>query len=321
MARVAEKSADVEAHVAVEGMIKGDQGSQGSLQVHEPAKAADVEAPVALAHEDQGSRSSLVVHQPATAADLDAPLATAHLTEDQGSRGSLEVHQPAEAADVGATLADVHLPKGDEGNSEENTMAYKAFWSKFKRPSSTSLVEKEPKDDDSNAAVADPMVPPQELAPKAMEVSDSPIYGAEFFVDNQLGDPTLHPPTPSPAEVEVAETLKDSPHKVPLVDVGRVDGDGGVPGTPNGGAADGSSASFPLQSPLDKQHKFAPSHEDVKACLLRKTTMDLASPSLPPPKQLPPPVAEVASAMNVHPKELCSMTSVVMNLAGVPQDC
>lgn len=300
IARVAEKSTDTEAALAVEKLTEDST-----------AKAADdVEAHLVFSQLDkrnQVSQGSLQAHQPPKAADDAAPVPL----------GNSEVHQPPKAADD-AVPATAH-------NAEENTMAYKAFWSKFKRPSSTSLVEEEPKDaapvigdcaGASSAGVAKP-VEPQELALETVEV---PPSSPEFFVENQLGDPTLYPPSPSQPEVEVAETLKDSPHKVCLMDV--VDGDG-VPQTPNGGAASGPSAEVPPQTPLDKVHKFAPSHEDVKACLLRKTTMDLAvgSPSLSPSTPLPRPVAEVASAMKVNPKELGSMTSVVLTLAGVPQDC
>ena len=80
-----------------------------------------------------------------------------------------------------------------------------------------------------------------------------------------------------------------------------------------------------------KSTPFRPNPDDVKAALLRKTTVDLMPPpavpkrtqaaaaakaAAPPP---PPAVAEVASAMQVAPKDLVSHTSVVMNLGGVLQ--
>ena len=80
-----------------------------------------------------------------------------------------------------------------------------------------------------------------------------------------------------------------------------------------------------------KSTPFRPNPDDVKAALLRKTTVDLMPPpavpkrtqaaaaaAAPPP---PPAVAEVASAMQVAPKDLMSHTSVVMNLGGFCNLC
>ena len=73
--------------------------------------------------------------------------------------------------------------------------------------------------------------------------------------------------------------------------------------------------------PAAKQQQFVPTHDDLKAAIMRKTTLDLMGPQSPAPTTpAPSPIAEVSAAMGVVPGEMQGFTSVVMTLAGVPQD-
>lgn len=197
---------------------------------------------------------------------------------------------------------------------------------------------------------ATPAVPQEVPAPAPVDVESSP---GEIFVENQLGDPTLYPWGPDmafltgetatgPSEPDTAEdkgtkmsldvedTLKDSPGTSPLevVEEHRVEEGAALHepsvkekgmtmqhGTPSDGTAN------PPSTPAAKKQEFAPTHDDVKAALMRKTTLDLmGAPSPAPTTPAPSPVAEVSEAMGVVPNELKAYTSVVMTLAAVPQD-
>ena len=179
-------------------------------------------------------------------------------------------------------------------------------------------------------------------APTPVDVESSP---SEMFVENQLGDPTLYPLGPDmafltgetatgPSEpdpagnkdnkmpLDVEDTLKDSPEQNPPHEVMEEHQEKAKvitvePDTPMGGNA--NPPSTPL--PAAKQQQFVPTHDDLKAAIMRKTTLDLMGPQSPAPTTpAPSPIAEVSAAMGVVPGEMQGFTSVVMTLAGVPQD-
>eukprot|EP00435_Cladocopium_sp_Y103_P010676 s1111_g2.t1 len=247
--------------------------------------------------------------------------------------GVAPVESAADAEPVGS-------PSGD------NTQAYKMFWSKFKRSSSGSMVEKPqgggPASPTGEVASATPLapsepsdvprgVPEESPRPAPLDVDSSP--SPEFFVDNQLGDPTLYPfgpdgpslegmdttpgaegrPEPDMKTLEVDDTLRDSPEPKGKDDA-RIVG----PATPGHGKDDPPAT--PVQAA--KMQQFVPTCDDVKAALMRKTTLDLMTARSPAPTTpAPSPVREVSAAMGVVPTELKSFTSVVMTLGGVKQDC
>ena len=164
-------------------------------------------------------------------------------------------------------------PELDDGDAPKP--AYTAFWSQFKRqPSKQEVVVDAATGADGAgpaAGATDAMVDEKrpELSQHEREVM--------AYVDNQLGDPTLYPEDtlaaldrqasfgetlmdPSP---EKPETILDTPNKpvetpVPEVEV--------TPPKP---------VVVPVNITSPKEHVFAPTAEDVKACLFRKTTLDM----------------------------------------------
>ena len=185
-----------------------------------------------------------------------------------------------------------------EGEGDGVQASYKSFWSKFKRPSVTNLVsgplDKTPKRD--TVVVDDTQTPLQEQPP-----------------DNQLGDPTLYPPSPSPTlaaasaderahgepsmpaaplaatAIEPAPAVaKEAPSppseepevKAPLTQGGGHDGSGvlELAAEKELDAMFGSTnADEPQVKDDDKRREFSPTADDVSACLKRKTTVDLAA--------------------------------------------
>ena len=304
MVRIAEKSASAEDLKALGPMMMGLQGSQERGL----ASGSDA-APVSMDALASGKDA--------------APVAVDAL-----------------ASGNGAASATVDAP-------EENAMKYKAFWSKFKRPASFDVdkingVDASPVSEGADMSLLEPK-DAVDATPRPIEVPASPLYGSEFFVDNQLGDPTLYPPSPDGAlpnlpdltevpakqsengvteelagkDLEVPDTLVDSP-VVPKADVRLGDSEKSTIVDDKGPS---EPAGVPPEALPSKVQHFAPTHDDVKAALMRKTTLDLVagSPSAPS-TPVPKPVAEVASVMKVAPQEMAAFTSVVMDLAGVPQD-
>ena len=318
---VAEKSADTTPHVpVVEPLLAGEEKpSQVSAAPEEPVTKSlwiqfhNMDHPVKL--------DSLTLEQEFM---LENGVPHTYVRGPNPPHGKTpETKVPAEPA---VPPQPVMLASGEDAECKgdgEHAKAYKAYWSKYKR-SESSLEQKDDVSDvpPSGGDVAVDPKPdgPSEPAPvqatssqvphslvEMVEVPDSPMP----FVENQLGDPTLYPPSPVNEHCpevpegaggvdDVDDTLRDSPEK---------DGPCNEP--------------VPPATPAGKAHHFGPTSEDVKAALLRKTTLDLldGSPaSGPPPPSTPPPVAEVSAAMGVAPKELSAHTSVVMTLAGVEQD-
>lgn len=221
--------------------------------------------------------------------------------------------------------------------SEAGVVAYKSYWSKFKRPSTCSEasapVDKTPKKEEMVVRV------------------DSQTSLEEQLPDNQLGDSSLYPPSPVPAtpmSAVAAASQTETPEPMPTIAAavpeptanpahtdgakqhGQDQGQGSTPEqkspegsghhTHDGGAAGEGEKSSDLSpfggefsesfqkalddmfgpTPQDKgpeqkheelvetkpeekpdtDRKFSPTSRDVHACLMRKTTVDLAAESM-----------------------------------------
>ena len=275
--------------------------------------------------------------------------------------------------------------------SPKSLGAYKSYWSRFKRPASVELLSEtidppvmaEPVEPRPAAEAMETLTVPAgheslslalnvaagaevPIGPTSKDSVDRGVVATgemsgpivvpddllelELWPDNQLGDPTMYPDLshlcdpPMTPQGSVAPTAMDSPTP-------------GAPGGPKPGAVPDPGAVQMERVPVNltgtpKHHMFAPTAEDVKACLLRKTTVDLtaspppvtsaaAAPSLTPPvpavtsracSDATPAATPVATLVAtpaatpapvvtpMAPKQMPDHTSVVMNLGGVMQD-
>ena len=155
-----------------------------------------------------------------------------------------------------------------ESPQEAPSESYKSYWSRFKRKPSVPTLDIESQES----------VQPVHMTPP---------------VDNQLGDPSLYPPTP--VSPQAAETQLDlTPGKVETAEV--MEDEPGKPG-------EKKSSETPEVLEDASKRSSRPQPEDVRAALHRKSTVDLM----------------VKPAENLVVPASPGMTQVLMTLAGQVQ--
>ena len=216
--------------------------------------------------------------------------------------------------------SELAAPDGEPGGDAPKP-AYKAFWSQFKRqPSKQEVVAVD------TATGADGAGPAAAVATEKVreERPDLSEHEREVmaYVDNQLGDPTLYPADtmaelgrqgsiedtlmdPSP---EKPETILDTPNKA--VETPVPETDVVTPCKP---------VVVPVNSTSPKEHVFAPTAEDVKACLFRKTTLDMmASPAAAAAPMASPSSAAAAVALVPPTPAAPAIPSLAIPVAPTP---
>ena len=208
------------------------------------------------------------------------------------------VHGAAEKALTPETVTPEPTPSktsGKSGTESEDgggSEVYKNFWSKFKRPSNPHMASE----------------PMEKTAKRDAVVVDSQTPLREQPPDNQLGDSSLYPPSPPPstpatastaaqaAQVEqkqaaaVPEQALTETKQVPEEIAGTTHANGHGQPEPSTikvsasceKAMDEMFGPTPGEETSDeKKRQFSPTSADVTACLMRKTTADLALESMP----------------------------------------